>query len=173
MKVFDTKQQQLIELKVGDPVYIYTCGITPYDSAHVGHAAVYLTFDVLQRRLEDLGNEVRIIRNITDVDDDILRKARALQVNYLDLAAGEISKFEKAMEALNIKKPYSSPRATSGIASILTLIDKLVQSGKAYQRDGYVYFSVSKIDSYNTLSHLSRTEMVELAGLPKFGLSSR
>ncbi len=163
MKIFDTRQSQLTDLIVGDIVNIYTCGITPYDSAHVGHAAVYLTFDVLKRRLNDLGHEVRIIRNITDVDDDILRKARELKVNYLDLAAGEIFKFERAMEDLNISKPFSSPRATSAIANILNLIDQLVQTNKAYEVDGYVYFDVTQSEGYNEISHYGVREMLDLA----------
>ena len=69
---------------------MYTCGITPYDATHLGHAATYLAYDVLQRRLRDLGHETRCVRNITDVDDSILRKARELGVHYLDLAAAEI-----------------------------------------------------------------------------------
>ncbi|MCX6512343.1 MAG: cysteine--tRNA ligase, partial [Actinobacteria bacterium] len=71
----------------GPVAKLYSCGITPYDSAHLGHAAVYLSFDILQRRLRDLGHETRCVRNVTDVDDDILRKARELGVHYLDLAA--------------------------------------------------------------------------------------
>ena len=89
---------------------MYTCGITPYDSAHLGHAAVYLTYDVLQRRLRDLGHQTLCVRNITDVDDDILHKARELGVHYLDLAAGEIARFDADMEALGLLRSYSEPR---------------------------------------------------------------
>jgi len=66
---------------------MYTCGITPDDGPHLGHAATYVTYDVLQRRLRDMGHETQCVRNITDVDDDILRRARELGVHYLDLAA--------------------------------------------------------------------------------------
>ena len=81
---------------------MYTCGITPYDATHLGHAAVYLTYDVLQRRLRDLGHETRCVRNITDVDDAILRKARELGVHYLDLAAAETARFDGDMAALDM-----------------------------------------------------------------------
>ncbi len=103
-------------------VTLYSCGITPYDSAHLGHAQVYLTFDILQRRLRDLGHETRCVRNVTDVDDDILRKARELGVHYLDLAAEEIARFDSDMAALGLIPAWSEPRATSAIAEILTLI---------------------------------------------------
>ena len=70
---------------------MYVCGITPYDSTHLGHAATYLTYDILTRRLEELGHEVRMVRNITDVDDSILPKARELGIPYLELAEAEIT----------------------------------------------------------------------------------
>ena len=79
---------------------MYSCGITPYDAAHLGHAAVYLYFDMLQRRLRDAGHETRCVRNVTDVDDDILRKARELGVHYLDLAAEEMARFDAEMGLL-------------------------------------------------------------------------
>jgi len=86
-----------------------------YDSAHLGHAFVYLTFDVLQRRLRDAGHETRCVRNVTDVDDDILRKARELGVNFLDLAAQEMVKFDRDMQLLNLLPctPSRAPRGPS------------------------------------------------------------
>ena len=76
MRLFDTAKQEIVNFDVGHVVTMYTCGITPYDSSHLGHAAVYLTYDVLQRRLRDLGHETRCVRNITDVDDSILPRVR-------------------------------------------------------------------------------------------------
>ena len=87
MHLYDTARQAVVPFEPGPIVSMYTCGITPYDSAHVGHAAVYLTYDVMQRRLRDLGHETRCVRNITDVDDPLLEKARGLGVHFLDLAA--------------------------------------------------------------------------------------
>ena len=84
-------------------VKLYVCGITPYDAAHLGHAAVYVTYDVLQRRLVDRGHEIRCVRNITDVDDSILQKARELGVHYLDLAATEIARFDDDMAAIGLR----------------------------------------------------------------------
>ena len=84
-----------------EQVLMYTCGITPYDATHLGHAATFLAYDVLQRRLIDLGHTVKCVRNVTDVDDPLFAKARELGVHYLDLAAGEEARFERDMEALN------------------------------------------------------------------------
>ena len=124
---------------------MYSCGITPYDSAHLGHAAVYLTFDILQRRLRDLGHETRCVRNVTDVDDDILRKARELGVHYLDLAAEEIARFDADMAALGLLPAWSEPRATSAISEILSLIGAVLDGGHAYQSGGAVYFDVTTL----------------------------
>ena len=115
---------------------MYTCGITPYDSAHLGHAAVYLIYDILQRRLRDLGHRTLCVRNITDVDDDILRKSRELGVHYLDLAAGEIARFDADMGALGLLRAYSEPRATSAIPDILGFIGMVLDRGHAYRAGG-------------------------------------
>ena len=80
---------------------MYTCGITPYDATHLGHAATFIAYDVLQRRLIDRGHTVQCVRNVTDVDDPLFAKARQLGVHYLDLAAGEEARFERDMAALN------------------------------------------------------------------------
>ena len=89
---------------------MYTCGITPYDATHLGHAATYLTYDVLQRRLRDRGHETRCVRNVTDVDDDILRKARELGVHYLDLAAAETARFDDDMARARACSPAGASR---------------------------------------------------------------
>src|ERR1700675_163619 len=100
VRLYDTARQGTVAFEPGPVVTMYTCGITPYDSAHMGHAATYLAYDVLQRRLRDLGHVTQCVRNITDVDDDILRKARQLGVHYLDLPAEEVSRFDSDMNAL-------------------------------------------------------------------------
>ncbi|MYI56534.1 MAG: class I tRNA ligase family protein, partial [Acidimicrobiia bacterium] len=102
MQIYDTVAGEVVPFEVGPVVTMYTCGITPYDATHLGHAATYLTYDVLQRRLRDRGHETRCVRNVTDVDDDILRKARSLGVHYLDLAAAEVARFDSDMAALGM-----------------------------------------------------------------------
>ena len=79
MNLYCTAKEAVVPFAPGPVVTMYTCGITPYDAAHIGHAAVYVTYDVLQRRLIDLGHDVRVVRNITDVDDSILPKASVSQ----------------------------------------------------------------------------------------------
>jgi L-cysteine:1D-myo-inositol 2-amino-2-deoxy-alpha-D-glucopyranoside ligase len=163
IRLYDTARREIVPLEVGPLVTVYVCGITPYDAAHLGHAQVYLTFDILQRRLRDLGHETRMVRNVTDVDDDILRKARELGVHYLDLAAEEIVRFDSDMAALGLIPPWSEPRATSAVADILTLIGVVLDNGSAYQSGGAVYFDVTRFPRFGELSHLDEASMLALA----------
>jgi L-cysteine:1D-myo-inositol 2-amino-2-deoxy-alpha-D-glucopyranoside ligase len=124
---------------------------------------VYLSFDVLTRRLLDAGHEVRCVRNVTDVDDDILRKARQLGVFYLDLAAQEMAKFDRDMQLINLLPVYREPRATSAIPEILSIVDALVNAGKAYCVDGWVYYDTATFAAYGQVSHADRATMLRLA----------
>ena len=163
MQLYDTVAAEIVPFEVGPQVTMYTCGITPYDATHLGHAATYLTYDVLQRRLRDRGHETRCVRNVTDVDDDILRKARSLGVHYLDLAAAETARFDSDMEALGMLACWSEPRATSAIADIRGFIGMVLDRGHAYQADGAVYFDVASYAGFGELSKLGRPQMLALA----------
>jgi len=165
VRLYDTARQRIEPIDAGPVVTLYSCGITPYDAAHLGHAQVYLTFDILQRRLRDLGHETRCVRNVTDVDDDILRKARELGVHYLDLAADEMARFDRDMGALGLIPCWSEPRATSAIPEILTLIGAALDRGHAYQANGAVYFDVSTFPEFGGVSHLDESAMLVQAGL--------
>ncbi|MFI5035815.1 MAG: cysteine--tRNA ligase [Acidimicrobiales bacterium] len=163
MRLYDSVRRGVYPLDAGPLVTMYSCGITPYDSAHLGHAFVYLVFDVLQRRLRDAGHDTHCVRNVTDVDDDILRKARELGVNYLDLAAQEMVRFERDMALLNLLPVFSEPRATGAIPEILTLIGAALERRVAYEADGHVYFEVAKFPRFGQISHVSREAMIALA----------
>jgi len=163
MKLYDTARMAVVPFEPGPVVTLYSCGITPYESAHLGHASVYLTFDILQRRLRDLGHETRCVRNVTDVDDDILRKARELGVHYLDLAAEEMVRFDTDMAWLELLPVWSEPRATSAIPEILSLVGAALESGHAYRAGGAVYFEVSTFAGFGKVSNFSRDEMLRLA----------
>ena len=163
MRLYDTARQAIVPFEPGEIVTMYTCGITPYDATHFGHASTYLTYDVLQRRLRDRGHETRCVRNITDVDDDLLRKAREIGVHYLDLAAAETARFDDDMAALDMLPAWSEPRATSAIADIRGFIGMVLDQGHAYESGGAVYFDVSSFPRFGQVSHLGRAEMLELA----------
>jgi L-cysteine:1D-myo-inositol 2-amino-2-deoxy-alpha-D-glucopyranoside ligase len=163
MRLFDTARRAVVPFEPPEHVLMYTCGITPYDATHLGHAATYLAYDVLQRRLIDLGHRVTCVRNVTDVDDPLFARARQLGVHYLDLAAGEEARFESDMEALNALPVASRPRASSAIPDIRGFIGMVIDRGFAYAAGGNVFFDVSKFDSFGTVSHYSRQQMLEFA----------
>ncbi len=163
MRLFDTASGEVRDFNPGPVVSMYTCGITPYDATHMGHACVYLNYDLLQRRLRDIGHETRCVRNVTDVDDDILRKAREMGVHYLDLAAEEMARFDADMKALGLLPVFSEPRATSAIPDILGFIGMVLDRGHAYQAGGGVYFSVESFGRFGQVSHYDRSRMLTLA----------
>jgi len=163
MRLYDTARRAVVPFEPGPDVLMYTCGITPYDATHLGHAATYVAFDVLQRHLIDLGHRVTCVRNVTDVDDPLFAKARELGIHFLDLAAGEEARFERDMEALNALPVASSPRASSAIPDIRGFIGMVLDTGFAYEAGGSVYFDVSKFPSFGSVSHLSESEMITVA----------
>src|SRR5437016_13564465 len=132
IRLYDTARREVVEFTADLRVRMYVCGITPYDSTHLGHAATYITYDILVRRLEELGHEVALVRNVTDVDDSILPKARQLGVNYLDLADAEMARFRSDMEALGMRPPIAEPRATEAVPHIIDLVSRLLAAGHAY-----------------------------------------
>ncbi|HEC10462.1 MAG TPA: cysteine--tRNA ligase [Acidimicrobiales bacterium] len=153
MRLYETRAARVVPFDPpGSVVRLYVCGITPYDATHVGHAATFLTYDVLQRRLRDIGHETRCVRNITDVDDDILARAAAEGVHYLDLAAGALRTFGDDMEALGVLKPWSAPRATSAISDIRSFVGRVLESGHAYEARGSVFFDTSTAPDFGVLS---------------------
>ncbi|HEX6539090.1 MAG TPA: cysteine--tRNA ligase [Candidatus Dormibacteraeota bacterium] len=164
MRLFDTARQAVVPFEPrGDRVGLYVCGITPYDSAHLGHAFTYHVYDVITRRLHLDGISVRSIRNITDVDDDILRTARTRGVSYLDLAATEITRFDADMQAINLLPVAAAPRATQHVAEMVEWVVRLVDAGFAYERDGWVFFDTRRLPDYGRLSRLDDPMMIELS----------
>ena len=153
----------VVPFEPGKTVRMYVCGITPYDSTHLGHANTYLTYDLLIRRLEDLGHEVELVRNVTDVDDSILPKARELGIDFLELAATEMERFHGDMRALNTRPPVAEPRATESIEPIVALVQRLADLGHTYTVDGITYFDVSTAPRFGRLSKYSEETMIELA----------
>jgi L-cysteine:1D-myo-inositol 2-amino-2-deoxy-alpha-D-glucopyranoside ligase len=163
MRLYDTARRAVVPFEPPETVRMYVCGITPYDSTHLGHAATYLTYDIVVRRLEELGHTVRYVRNITDVDDSILPKAREMGVPYLELAESEMRRFHNDMAALEMRPPVAEPRATEAIEQIVELVAKLLEQGHAYLTHGTAYFDVSTFPRYGGLSHYAEDQMVRLA----------
>ena len=164
MRLRNTETDAVQPLEPGThPVRMYVCGITPYDTTHLGHAITYVTFDVLVRTLRARGQSVQYVQNVTDIDDDIIRRARELGTTWDHLAMKETARFEADMADLNVHAPDVFPRASQTIPQIIALISKLLAQGHAYQRVGNVYFRVGSVTDYGRLSRLSRAEMVALS----------
>ena len=163
LRLFDTARGEVVPFEPGPVVNMYTCGITPYDATHLGHAATYVGYDVLQRRLRDRGHDTRCVRNVTDVDDSILGKARELGVHYLDLAAAETARFDDDMIALGMLPSWSEPRATSAIADIRGFIGMVLDRGHAYVAGGAVYFDISTFPRFGEISGYDRETMLAYA----------
>jgi L-cysteine:1D-myo-inositol 2-amino-2-deoxy-alpha-D-glucopyranoside ligase len=163
VRLFDTARKEVVPFEPGPVVTMYTCGITPYDATHLGHATVYLFYDVLQRRLRDLGHDTKCVRNVTDLDDPLFAKARELGIHYLDLAAEQEARFNRDMDALGLLPVYSEPRASSAIPDIRGFIGMVLDRGYAYQAGGAVYFDVSRDPSFGSVSHYDEAMMLMYA----------
>jgi L-cysteine:1D-myo-inositol 2-amino-2-deoxy-alpha-D-glucopyranoside ligase len=147
----------------GRAVTFYMCGITPYDTTHLGHAFTYTVADVLVRHLEGQGLAVRYVQNVTDIDDDILRKAAEVGVDWRTLGNRWTSHFIGDMQALNVRPPDDYPRATDVISDIVTAVGDLIERGLAYVSGGSVYYHVDAWPAFGRLSALPRLEMLAVA----------
>jgi L-cysteine:1D-myo-inositol 2-amino-2-deoxy-alpha-D-glucopyranoside ligase len=164
MRLFDTARQAVVPFESrGDQVAIYVCGITPYDSAHLGHAFVYHVFDVLARRLQARGLRVQSVRNVTDVDDDILRVARERGVDFRALGDEQVRRFDRDMEDIGLLPVTSAPRATAHVPEMAGWVARLQDFGYAYEREGWVYFETGLFPEYGRLSRLDEAAMVKLS----------
>ncbi|HYN63804.1 MAG TPA: cysteine--tRNA ligase [Candidatus Limnocylindrales bacterium] len=165
LRLLDTRRGEKLQFKPIDhgPVGLYVCGVTPYDTGHLGHAFTYLSFDVLHRYLEYLGHDVVYVQNLTDVDDDLLERARQAGEDYLALGNRHVTTFLTEMAALNWLPPDNFPRATQHIAQMQAMIGRLLERGNAYRAEGYVFFDLASWPSYGELSRLPRKAMLPIA----------
>lgn len=153
MELFNTLTQQVEPLRpLGDEVTLYVCGVTPYDTTHLGHAAINVYYDTLIRFLRAHGQPVNYVQNVTDIDDDILRKSREKGMSWDDLGRSEVERYLTDLRALNVLPPTSYVRATDEIPAMIRVIERLIAGGFAYERDGWVYFHVASDPSFGALA---------------------
>ncbi|MFW6195019.1 MAG: cysteine--tRNA ligase [Chloroflexota bacterium] len=145
-----------------DTVRMYVCGITPYDTTHLGHALTYVVFDVLARYLEHRGKSVMYVQNITDIDDDIIRESATRGTDWRTLGDENVQRFLEDMDALNIRRPHVMPRAADHIPDIDVINRYLVEKGVAYEAGGSVYFRASQAP-FGCLSGLPEDEWLPTA----------
>jgi len=161
MHIYDsvTKTKRLFEPLVPGKVSLYVCGPTVYDDAHLGHAKSALVFDLLRRVLEAEGYDVTYARNITDIDDKIINKSREAGIAITELTDTYTEAYHRDMEALGVARPTLEPKATESLDAMFDLIQKLINTGHAYQtKDGDVYFDTQSDSGYLGISHRHQEE---------------
>ena len=154
-----TRSKEEFDTLNSGQVRMYVCGPTVYDRAHIGHAMSSIVFDVIRRYLEYRGFEVQHVMNYTDVDDKVIRRARILGFEPLELAEKYIDEYDQHLKELNILEPTVKPRASEEIPAIIQMVEDLIEKGYAYTIDGDVYFEVGRDESYGKLSGRRPEEM--------------
>ncbi len=164
MDLYNTLTERLEPVTSNDGIFrMYVCGITPYDTTHLGHAFTFMYFDVLARYLEFLGHRTITVQNVTDIDDDILRRAKQVGMAWDELAQQEMAKYQADMQAINIRPPDYYPRATQEIAKIQEIVADLLAKGYAYERNGSVYYDIHHDPEFGELGHMDYPEMLSVA----------
>lgn len=162
--IWDSAAQEMIPSADGDTARLYVCGITPYDATHIGHAATYLAFDLLQRAWLDAGLSVQYVQNITDVDDPLLERAHQYGQDWRELADRETARFARDAAALRLLPPDHWVSVSEAMPVIIDYIERLLKAGLAYFVDSDVYFDISKANGFGGISHLPDEKMLELFG---------
>jgi cysteinyl-tRNA synthetase len=154
MRLFNTMTQQVEEFVPRDgKVGMYVCGVTPYDTAHLGHAFTFGSFDILRRVLQSEGVRVTYVQNVTDIDDPLFEKALALgDITWDELARQETERFTHEMSQIHVMTPDHFVRASDELPAMFVLIEKLLKRGNAYQNDGWIYFSVASDPNFGQLA---------------------
>jgi cysteinyl-tRNA synthetase len=165
IKIFNTLSlsKELFKPINEDKVLMYVCGITAYDLSHIGHARAYITFDIIYRFLKSAGYNVIYVRNFTDIDDKIIKKANEEKKTVEAVSSKYIDEYRKDMDALNVLSPSYEPKATETIPEMIEVASKLIDKGNAYEINGDVFFRVNSFKDYGKLSHKNIDELI--AGL--------
>ena len=164
LALFDTKSRSVRPLPQRDLYRLYVCGITPYDATHLGHAATYLTFDLIHRYLRAQGSQVSFVENITDIDDPLLERAKRDNVDWQSLATSQIDLFRSDMVDLHILPPTHYIGVIESIPEIISAIEEIIRSGHTYSLDGDLYCDIHQDKSFGSRSHLSRDEARAIFG---------
>jgi L-cysteine:1D-myo-inositol 2-amino-2-deoxy-alpha-D-glucopyranoside ligase len=162
VRVHDTATGEVRVTSPSGPARMYVCGITPYDATHIGHAATYIGFDLLNRAWRDAGHRVRYVQNVTDVDDPLLERAGATGVDWAELAERETELFREDMTALRVLAPDEYIGAVESIPLDVELIGRLQDRGHVYDVDGDLYFDVHSDQRFGDVSGLDEAQMLEI-----------
>lgn len=167
MQLFDSRSKAVrpFDLSTSQTVRLYTCGITPNNATHLGHAFTYVSVDVLIRHLKKRGYKVDYLQNATDINDsdDVIKQAKEGHVSWQQMASHWIKHFHAQMDALGVVRPTAYVLATDVIPTIVSMITKLVETNCAYEVDGAVFFDVKKTPNYGAVCGLSKQEMADVS----------
>jgi L-cysteine:1D-myo-inositol 2-amino-2-deoxy-alpha-D-glucopyranoside ligase len=158
-----TREKEAFVIPRDRAVTLYVCGVTPYDTTHIGHARTFLTFDVLVRYLRWKGAEVRYCQNVTDVDDPLFARARRDGIGWQELAEQQVEQLIEDYRGLNIALPTYFPRASEEIGAMIPIIERLVELGHAYVVDSEVYFSVATDPEFGQMAQMGYDELLAIA----------
>jgi L-cysteine:1D-myo-inositol 2-amino-2-deoxy-alpha-D-glucopyranoside ligase len=162
VQVFDSATRSVVTTTPGPTATIYVCGITPYDATHLGHAATYIAFDLLNRAWRDAGHQVHYVQNVTDVDDPLLERAVATGQDWQELAQRETALFRDDMTALRVLPPEDYVGAVESIPTVVEYIQELMVRDAVYDLDGDKYFRISTDPKFGSVSNLSPEQMRSL-----------
>ena len=163
LRLYDTATDEVRPTAPGPTAKIYVCGITPYDATHLGHAATYLAFDLVQRVWLDAGHAVHCVQNVTDVDEPLLERAERDGLDWTALAERETGLYRRDMTYLRVLPPAELVGAVEAIPRIVPLVRRLLDAGAAYHVDRDVYFAVESDPRFGYESRLDRATMLALA----------
>lgn len=161
LKVYNSliqKKEEFLPIKKGK-VGLYACGITAYDACHLGHARAAVAFDIVYRYLKAKGLKVTYVRNFTDIDDKIIKRANETKSPWKELTERYIKEYGEDMKLLHCEKPTKEPKATEHISEMIEAISTLIKNGKAYESQGNVYYAVREFKEYGKLSHKNIEEL--------------
>lgn len=161
VRVYDSSTRDLVDVTPStDSARLYVCGITPYDATHMGHAATYVAFDLLNRAWRSAGYQVQYVQNVTDVDDPLLERALATGQDWVELAERETELFRTDMEALRVLPPSAYVGAVEAIPRVVAMISELQTAGAVYQVGADYYFSVTADPTFGSVSGWDRDQML-------------
>ena len=160
--IHDTASGSRVTTAPDGPARLYVCGITPYDATHMGHAATYVAFDLLNRAWRSAGHDVTYVQNVTDVDDPLLERAAKVNIDWMELAERETELFRQDMAALRVLPPAHYTGAVESIPLVVDLIERLQGTGAIYRVDEDLYFSVTADPAFGEVSGMDRDEMLRI-----------
>jgi L-cysteine:1D-myo-inositol 2-amino-2-deoxy-alpha-D-glucopyranoside ligase len=160
--IHDTASGSRVTTSPDGPARLYVCGITPYDATHMGHAATYVAFDLLNRAWRNAGHDVTYVQNVTDVDDPLLERATKVNIDWVELAERETELFRQDMTALRVLPPAHYTGAVESIPLVIDLIERLQETGAIYRVEEDLYFSVTADPSFGEVSGFDREEMLRI-----------